>query len=187
MKESLWSNPRQSGIIQPYFTGMGDMRYSLPVAYFLWLISGCGALGFHRFYLGKTGTGVLWFCTGGMAMVGAIYDLINMPRLVEDANIRESYRASLGMGRQGYRPLPMELPNKPESIEKVILRTARRNNGAVTPGEVALEGDYDLEEARKALEKLVAAGHAEMRIRSSGVVVYVFPEFSGGVRDDYVD
>lgn len=163
------------------------MRYSLPFAYLLWLVSGCGALGFHRFYLGKTGTGILWFFTGGMVMVGSVYDLINMPRLVEEANIREAYRASLGMGRQGYRPLPVDLPSKPASIEKVILKTARRHNGVVTPGEVALEGDYDITEARKALEKLVAAGHAEMRIRSSGVVVYIFPEFSTEGDGEYVD
>jgi hypothetical protein len=33
---------------------------------------------------------------------------------------------------------------------------------------------------------MAAAGNAEMRVRSSGVVVYVFPEFSEGGKDDYI-
>ncbi|MCE5256500.1 MAG: TM2 domain-containing protein, partial [Spirochaetaceae bacterium] len=58
------------------------MRYSLPVAYVLWAVSGCGALGLHRFYLGKTGTGLIWLFTGGLAGFGAIYDLVTLPRQV---------------------------------------------------------------------------------------------------------
>jgi TM2 domain-containing membrane protein YozV len=163
------------------------MRYSLPVAYFLWLISGCGALGFHRFYLGKKGTGLLWFFTGGLGMVGAVYDFITMQRQVTEANMREDYRLALGMQARGYLPSRVDLPNRPESIEKVILRAARKNGGAITPGEVALEGDVELDAAKKALDKLAAAGHAEMRIRSSGVVVYVFPEFARDGANDYID
>jgi hypothetical protein len=163
------------------------MRYSLPVAYLLWFIGGLGTLGFHRFYMRKIGTGVLWFLSGGGLVVGTIYDFFTMQRQVEEANMREDYRAALGM--EGRRSLPgrVEFPNKPESIEKVILRAARKNGGAVTPGEVALEGDVELDAAKKALDKLAAAGHAEMRIRSSGVVVYVFPDFSREGSGDYID
>jgi len=35
-----------------------------------------GYLGFHRFYLGKIGTGLIWFFTGGFFVVGWILDLI---------------------------------------------------------------------------------------------------------------
>lgn len=34
-----------------------------------------GFLGAHRFYVGKIGTGVLWFCTGGALVVGWIVDV----------------------------------------------------------------------------------------------------------------
>ena len=34
------------------------MYYSVPVAYLLWFIGGLGALGLHRFYLRKYGTGI---------------------------------------------------------------------------------------------------------------------------------
>jgi hypothetical protein len=160
------------------------MRYSVPVAYFLWLISGCGALGLHRFYLGKTGTGIIWACSGGLGMVGAIYDFFTLQRQVEEANLQVEMREALELQHSGALPRA-SLRGKPESIEKAILRTAKKNDGAVTPGEVALEGDFSVDEAKKALEKLAANGNAEMRVRSSGVVVYVFPEFLRDGKDDY--
>jgi hypothetical protein len=161
------------------------MQYSLPVAYLLWLISGCGALGFHRFYLGKTGTGILWMCSGGLGMVGAVYDFFTLPRQVEEANIQAEMRQRLDMERRGFLPRGDIRGRGPENVEKTILRAAKRNNGFVTPGEVALEGDVSVEDAKKALEKLAASGYAEMRVRSSGVVVYVFSEFLKDGNDDF--
>lgn len=35
-----------------------------------------GLLGVHRFYVGKTGTGILYLLTGGLAGVGAVVDFI---------------------------------------------------------------------------------------------------------------
>lgn len=160
------------------------MRYDLRIAWFLWLVGGLGTLGLHRFYLGKTGTGILWFFTGGGLVVGTIYDAFNMRRLVEDANMRDSYRSSLASGRP-FQP-GLASPEKPESLEKTILKAAQASGGAVTPGELSLLANCGLEEAKKALDKLASAGHAEIRVRSSGVVVYVFPEFLRDGKDDYI-
>ena len=163
------------------------MRYNIGFAYFLWLISGCGCLGLHRFYLGKVGTGILWLCTGGLCGVGCIYDAVTLPRQVHEANIQARVRAELGyedaQGLPFYGPAPAAA--KAESPEKTVLRVARKNGGFVTPGEAALEGELSVDEARKLLEKLAASGSAEMRVRSSGVVVYFFPEFASDANDDF--
>jgi len=167
------------------------LKYSLPVAYALWAISGFGALGLHRFYLGKSGTGFVWLLTGGLAGVGGIYDLFTLPRQVQEANMREDTQAALAMGAAAMndsygRPSGLTY-RKVESPEKAILRVARKNGGQVTPGEVAIETDISVDEARKELDKLARNGMAEVRVRSSGVVVYYFAEFAAGGSSDFVD
>lgn len=134
-------------------------------AYLLWLLSGFGALGLHRFYLGRYGTGLLWLFTGGLAGIGSFIDLFTIPAMVRETNLRRRYHEVLFTGE------------KP-SLETVILRTARKNRGLTSPGEIALEADVSIEEAQQALDKLVVKGYAEMKIRTSGVIAYRFAEFA---------
>jgi TM2 domain-containing membrane protein YozV len=59
---------------------------SKAVAYVLWLVGLFGILGFHRFYVGKIGTGLLWLFTGGVFGVGALIDLFILGGQVEQYN-----------------------------------------------------------------------------------------------------
>ena len=163
--------------------------YSTFLAYVLWFLGGFGALGFHRFYLSKFGTGLLYFLTGGLFYVGAIYDFFTLPMQVRDANLEARYRRALEYGDRRIderdefrRNIRSEISRARElsgdSIERVILRTAKKNGGIATPSEVALEGDLSLDDAKKNLEQIVSRGYAEMRVTKSGSIVYLFPDFT---------
>jgi len=167
--------------------------YSTFIAYFLWLISGCGALGFHRFYLGKIGTGFLWMFTGGLAMIGAWYDFFTLPGQVREANIRqaildESIRRNTGRRKftswqspdnQSWRNVndgEARIVRDKEPVERIILRLAKANKGILTASEVALAANISIDEAKKDLDVMVNKGFAELRVRQSGALVYTIPD-----------
>jgi TM2 domain-containing membrane protein YozV len=160
--------------------------YSVFLAYFLWFLSGFGALGLHRFYLGKIGTGLLWFFTGGLGMVGGVYDLFALPTMVRESNYRLELQNRRALGDEyshaddgsvGVGP-GKRVPDRTESLEKTVLRIAKENMGLVSASEVALAGNVGLDEARNLLERLTANGFCEMRIRKSGTIAYYFPDFT---------
>jgi len=59
---------------------------SKTTAYILWVFSIFGILGFHRFYLGKVGTGIIWLFTGGVLGWGAFIDLFTLGGQVDNYN-----------------------------------------------------------------------------------------------------
>jgi len=61
-------------------------------AYLLWLISGFGWFGFHHFYLGKIGKGIIWILTGGVFGIGALIDLFTIGGAVENYNTKEELK-----------------------------------------------------------------------------------------------
>ena len=161
--------------------------YNLGLAYILWLFSGCGALGFHRFYLGKIPTGLLWMFTGGLCMIGSVFDFFALPGQVREANFR---KALMDQSSRVYRPqgqpddwryandaqYRVVKNHEKESPERVILKIAKENNGIVTVSDVSLGAHLSIEEAKKVLEALVTKGFAELRVRKSGSLVYVIPD-----------
>ena len=56
----------------------------LGIAYILLVLA--GFFGVHKFYLGKTGMGVLYLFTGGLLGLGCLYDLFTLPSQVAKIN-----------------------------------------------------------------------------------------------------
>ncbi len=163
--------------------------YNTFIAYLLWLISGCGVLGFHRFYLNKVGTGILYFFTGGLAGIGAFYDFFTLPSQVREANLRIKYERALNLIDRGVASPAMlndtriinrrgKSRKSRKAIEQIILAVAKSNNGAVTPSEIALEASISIEQSKKYLDTISEKGYADIRVTKNGTIVYFFPDFA---------
>ena len=57
-------------------------------AYILWACGLVGLMGLHRFYMGKIGTGLLWFFTLGLFGIGWIVDGFTLGSQVELVNLK---------------------------------------------------------------------------------------------------
>ncbi len=167
--------------------------YSVATAYLLWLPSLFGLSGLHRLYLGKVGTGILFFFTGGLLGIGTVYDALTLPSQVREARFRRKYREALRSGDFAgeFRVVGSwtEADNrerarrKPASVEQTILQTAKQNNGVITPTDVALAASIPLEQARTVLDQLSEKGFAEVRVKKSGLLVYVIPDLEDEQRN----
>ena len=50
------------------------------------LLTFLGIFGIHRFYMGKWGTGILYLLTGGLFLIGIIYDYWTLNRQIDERN-----------------------------------------------------------------------------------------------------
>ena len=73
------TNPSQAGGAVP------DSTHLKSIGYLLWIF---GFTGSHRFYFGKPVSGVIWFLTGGLFLIGWIVDLFLIPSLDRQADRR---------------------------------------------------------------------------------------------------
>ncbi len=65
----------------------GDKNYNIT-----WiLMTFLGILGIHRLYLGKWLTALLWFFTGGLFLVGYLYDYWTLNEQIDEANSDKSF------------------------------------------------------------------------------------------------
>ena len=73
----------------PFMEREAERRYiGGPVNYNLsWiLLTFLGVFGIHRFYMGKIFTGLLYLFTGGLFLVGVLYDFLTLNEQLSDVN-----------------------------------------------------------------------------------------------------
>ena len=64
-------------------TSTPQCTHSIAVGYALWFF---GFMGAHRFYFGKTLTGIIWFFTLGFFFIGWLVDLFLIPSMHRTAD-----------------------------------------------------------------------------------------------------
>ena len=62
-------------------------------------------------------------------------------------------------------------------LEKQVLKSAKKNDGRLTPALVALDSSLSIEEAETILQSFVKRGYATMEVTDSGQIEYRFAEF----------
>lgn len=174
---------------------------SLTVSYLLAALGFLGVSGVHRFYMGKPVTGIIWFLTGGLFMLGTIYDFITMESQVREANryalpagqgmlppgavpYQGGYPPNPGYAPPGYAPQGYAPPQDPNAdlrdptvdLELRVLKLARLRGGKLTATSTAAELAIPVAEADAKLTDIAKAGHANVEITEEGAVVYDFPE-----------
>jgi TM2 domain-containing membrane protein YozV len=95
-------------------------------AYALWALGLCGVGGLHRFYVGKTGSGLLYLCTFNLFFVGMLLDFFAIPSMVAEAN-------------RGTRGLLMQQNNQQHVVVNVAAPAAYPAYAAPVPREIIKE------------------------------------------------
>jgi TM2 domain-containing membrane protein YozV len=60
----------------------GDTNYTVTWV----LLTFLGLFGIHRFYMGKWLTGLLWLLTGGVFLLGVLYDFWTLNTQIDEVN-----------------------------------------------------------------------------------------------------
>jgi hypothetical protein len=157
-------------------------------SYVLWFGCFFGFAGLHRFYNRKPITGLLWLMTWGFFGVGQFVDLVLIPNMVDDHNIKA--RARLGLSPNGM-PLmnqvemldrreaiaaPVPVPTRDQLMVKLVKSAAARG-GQISVTQAVMDTGVGFAEVESLLKEMLRSGYVRVDNHPvSGVVVYEFVE-----------
>ena len=165
-----------------------DERSSTSTAFLLWLACALGLCGIHRFYLGRTWTGILYLLTFGFLGVGQLVDLVRLRQMVQDENLKRDAFSALAEKRAitagkvnlltaAVGDLPAAEPT--ESLRMKLLEAAAKRNGqlSVTEGVMVTGRPFDVVEAE--LDAMAKSGYVGIsNDPDTGMVVYTFGQLA---------
>lgn len=148
-------------------------------SYLFWIAGCVGFCGLQRIYLGRYVTGVLYLATGGCLGIGQLLDLLLIPGMVDEENLKYmALRGGVGYGPalQSQNPVVMvertQRPARTESMEVSILRICR-DRGEATLSDCVIDTGADIKEVKAVIRNLIHEDLLQIYNRDSdGSVVY---------------
>lgn len=98
---------------------------NISTAYGLWALGFVGLCGIHRFYLGKSATGIIWLFTFGFCFLGQLIDAFMIPFMVNEANQKArgpKYRPSAVFSGQPVIPYEYRTPQIKVQPQKEVIK-----------------------------------------------------------------
>ena len=159
---------------------------NLSTSYILWLGWFFGVAGFHRIYNKKFLSGFLWLCTWGFFGVGQFVDLLLMPSMVDEHNLRVRQKvglSSMGVPLSGVTPTLQEsfqhelAPPTQEQLMVKLARAAQHRQGKLSVTQAVIDTGIGFEQVQHTLDKMVEKGYVGVDNHpETGVVIYNFLE-----------
>ncbi|MDR1901645.1 MAG: TM2 domain-containing protein [Treponema sp.] len=157
---------------------------SKTTAYLLWFFLGwCSA---HKFYLEKTGIGILYLPTGQLFGIGWLIDLFTLGSQVDNYNLLHGLHEGPGVlqglqsNNQNNQNIVVNVaaptgttPEVKISAEKQILALSEKSS-SLSLKHIVSQTSLDMEEAEEAVKKLVSKGMAKEQVSSDGKLTYDF-------------
>jgi TM2 domain-containing membrane protein YozV/predicted transcriptional regulator len=169
---------------------MAVVAKSKTTAYLLWFFFGwCSA---HKFYLGKTGVGILYLLTGQLFGIGWIIDLFTLGTQVDTYNVLhhvqegpgvlQNLASSLQSSNQNNQNIVVNVAAPTAdtsatqtkiSAEKQILALSEKTS-VLTMKQIISQTNLEMEDAETTIKKLIEKGLAKEQVGQDGKITYDF-------------
>jgi TM2 domain-containing membrane protein YozV len=172
-----------------------DGPNSKGVAFLLWLACFCGFFGIHRFYLGRWGSGLLYFFTFGLFGVGQLVDLIRLPGMVTEENMKHAAFRALAekhalqgghvrqlsahaqLGNAGLLPVGSVTTDAETSdaLRMQLVQAAAKHGGHLSVTQGVMATGKSFQQIEDTLDDMVKSGYVSIdNDENTGIVIYRF-------------
>lgn len=148
------------------------------IAYILWAFGFMGFCGIHRFYSGKTTSGLIYFLTWGLFGVGQfLVDPFLIPGMTKERNRQLLYEATLDAHNNNPKVtwVKREVTAKTADPMLTLLKAAAAQNNVLSVGQAMLATQLPLDQVEILLTTALKQGLAHIdNDQQTGAVRYYF-------------